>query len=75
MERLLLVGGRLVGRRLDIFGLETLEGGDVDVRHEGVELVHGVLVLVPQPGEPDANAEWDAPVKQGKIVSEYEGMN
>ena len=45
------------------------------MRHEGVELVHGVLVLVPQPGEPDANAEWDAPVKQGEFVSENEGMN
>ena len=46
---------------LNIFRLESLEGGDVDVRHEGVELVHGVLVLVPQAGKADSNTEWNAP--------------
>ena len=33
--------------------------GDVDVGYEGVELVHGVLVLVPQPRQADAHAEGD----------------
>ncbi len=31
--------------------------GDSDVRDEGVELVGGVLVLVPQPGQADAHPD------------------
>ena len=49
--------------RLNILRLKALEAtlGDVDIGDEGVELVHRVLVLVPQPGEADAHAEGNAP--------------
>ena len=45
----------------NVLSLKTLEAtlGDVDVGYEGVELVHGVLVLVPQPRQADAHAEGD----------------
>ncbi len=42
--------GGLVGRRFDVLSLETLEGSDVNVRHQGVQLVHGVLIFVSQSG-------------------------
>ena len=47
----------------NVLSLKTLEAtlGDVDIGDEGVELVHRVLVLVPQPGEADAHAEGNAP--------------
>jgi hypothetical protein len=46
-------------RGLDVLRLEALEAalGDVDVGDKRVELVDGVLVLVPQPGQADAHPE------------------
>jgi len=39
--------------------LKTLESalGDVDVRDQGIQLVHGVLVLISQTGKTDAHPE------------------
>ena len=55
------LGFYLIGGRLNVFRLESLECGDVDVCDQGVELVHGVFVLVPQSGETDSNAEGNVP--------------
>ena len=58
--------GGLITAGLDVLGLESLEGGDVDVRDEGVQLVGGVLVLVPHAGEADTDAEGNVPGRQHK---------
>ena len=47
---------QLVAGRLNILRLKTLERGDVDVRDEGVELVRGVLILVPEAGKANTDA-------------------
>ena len=49
----------LFGRGFNILSLESLEAslGDLDVGHEGVQLVDAVLVLVPEPGEPNPHPE------------------
>merc|ERR1712233_160025 len=46
---------------LNILRLKALKAalGDVDIGDKGVELVHRVLVLVPQPCQADAHAEGD----------------
>ena len=50
---------RLVAGRLNILCLESLEGGDVDVRDEGVELIGRVLVLVSKACQANADAVRD----------------
>ena len=51
----------LIGRRFNIFRLESLEGGDINVCDQRVQLVHGVLILVAKTSEANTNAEWNAP--------------
>ena len=57
----------LLGRCFHVLSLKALEGslGDLDVGDESVELVDAVLVLVPQPGQPDPHPEGNAPHSLG----------
>ena len=50
-----------------IFCLETLEGSDVHVGDQGVQLVDGVFVLVTHAGQTNANTERNVPKKTTKI--------
>ena len=56
----------LLGAGLDVLGLEPLEGVDLDIGHERVQLVGRVLVLVAEAGQADADAERDVPGKRNK---------
>ena len=58
---------KLFGGGLNILRLESLEPsiGDLDVGDESVQLVDAVLVLVPEPGQPDPHPEGDAPHSLG----------
>ncbi len=49
----------LVAASFHVLRLESLEGGDVDVSDEGIQLVGRVLVLVPQTGQANTHAERD----------------
>merc|ERR1719411_1785077 len=47
---------------LNIFSLKSLESslGDLDVGDQGVQLVHGVFILVPQTSKTDSHPEWNS---------------
>ena len=42
--------------------MKTLESplGDLDVGDQGVQLVHGVFILVPEAGKTDPHPEWNS---------------
>jgi len=62
---------------LHILSLQALESvlGDVDMGDQGVQFVHRVLILVPQAGQADPHAEWDAPDALGPDGLVEPGIN
>ena len=49
-------------RSLNILSLKSLESslGDLDMGDQGVQLVHGVFVLVPETSKTDSHPEWNS---------------
>ena len=54
----------LIRGSLDILGLESLEGGNVDVGDQSVEFVGRVLVFVTEASKADAHTEGNITAKE-----------
>ncbi len=59
----------LIRRGFNILRLQPLEGGDVDVCDEGVQLVHGVLILITKSSKSNADTERNVPGIQTSRIS------
>jgi len=67
----------LLSRSFNILRLETLEASlrNIDISYECVQLVHRVLVLVPEPRQSDPHPEWDTSNTLGPDSLVQSGVN